>query len=188
MENSVAGTAANDNTPAGTAGVLQWIQPPHPWKIVKELENRTWEENWLWNTRLPYSSTVEVQSTVILFETFLYRLGTCDTVCHILRSSSASCHFKSFAAIRTAGKEKGGRDKMRVQTEMISWAAEIGERFPPRPVQIPSLLSSAESKMQLTGKEDAIDSPLSLLFMSSPSFSPEGAIYSPCSHSTHWCM
>lgn len=28
--NSVAGTAANDNTPAGTAGVLQWIQPPHP--------------------------------------------------------------------------------------------------------------------------------------------------------------
>lgn len=49
---------------------------------------------------------------------------------------------------------------MRVQTEMISWAAEIRERFPPRPVQIPSLLSSAESKMQLTGKEDAIDSPL----------------------------
>lgn len=77
---------------------------------------------------------------------------------------------------------------MRVQTEMISWTAEIGERFPPRPVQIPSLLSSAESKMQLTGKEDAIDSPLSLLFMSSPFFSPEGAIYSPCSHSTHWCM
>lgn len=49
---------------------------------------------------------------------------------------------------------------MGVQTQMISWAGEIGERFPPRPVQIPSLLSSAESKMQLTGKEDAIDSPL----------------------------
>lgn len=30
MENSVAGMAANDETPAGMAGVLQWIQPPHP--------------------------------------------------------------------------------------------------------------------------------------------------------------
>lgn len=58
--------------------------------------------------------------------------------------------------------------------EQIS-RAETGERFLPQPEQIPSLLSSAESKMQLTGKEEAIDFPpffFSLLLISSPFFFP----------------
>lgn len=62
---------------------------------------------------------------------------------------------------------KTGRNKMRSPDgEPISWRTETGERFPSRPLQIPSLLSSAESKMQLTGKKTPL---ISLLLLPLPS-------------------
>lgn len=141
---------------------------------------------------LKKKKTVPLWDFLPLFFLFFFFKDVEDvTYCHIFRSCSAClcCQdtvllvttwptsYPSPAIMTLQMKDiQRGRNKMKSpDRELISWRAETGGRFPSRPLQIPSLLSSAESKMQLTGKKkDAIDfslsSPLSLclLFISLP--------------------